>query len=88
MPFSETLLSPLIYRIPSTIFRVKWGEKNYLKRYLLIFGLGLACQAESQSSHTKISTLSAKAFTENSIKSAKYRIPLRWKNKTKNVTWK
>ena len=46
-----------------------------------MFGLGLACQAEDQSSHTKISTL-AKALTEkNPSKSAKYRLYLHWKKK-------
>ena len=49
---------------------------------VVVFGLGLACQAEGQCCHTKKSTL-AKIFTEKKMgKSAKYHLPLRYKKKT------
>ena len=47
---------------------------------MLFFGLGLACQAKGQCCRTKKSTLT-KIFTEKMSKSAKYRLPLRYKKK-------
>ena len=51
--------------MPSGLFYLKSLDKSisYIRDGWLVFGLGLACQAKGQSSHTKIST-PARAFTE------------------------